>query len=67
MNEFDTKFEAYSQCPPNPVIDFPIVGSVELPFSRICDFFSYLRYGVLTGASLLACWIISAAVRGGEA
>ncbi|WP_119686963.1 virulence factor TspB C-terminal domain-related protein [Acinetobacter ursingii] len=66
-HEFDTKFEAYSQCPPNPVIDFPIVGSVELPFSRICDFFSYLRYGVLTGASLLACWIISAAVRGGEA
>lgn len=65
--EFDTNFSASASCPPNPKIEFPMVGLVELPFSKICDFFSFLRFGVLTGASLLACWIVSAAVRGGEA
>lgn len=64
--KFDTTFNASGTCPPNPRIEFPLVGAVELPFTKICDFFSFLRFGVLTGASLLACWIVSAAVRGGE-
>lgn len=64
--EFDTKFEVNAQCPPNPKIEFPIVGSVELGFNKICDFFSFLKFGVLTASSMLACWIVSSAVRGGE-
>lgn len=62
--KFDTDFSANGSCPPNPAIEFPLVGTVELPFSKICDFFSFLRFGVLTGASLLACWIIASAVKG---
>ncbi|RZG42853.1 virulence factor TspB C-terminal domain-related protein [Acinetobacter wuhouensis] len=65
--KFDTNFSANGSCPPNPAIDFPLVGTVELPFTKICDFFSFLRFGVLTGASLLACWIVASAVKGGEA
>lgn len=64
--DFDTKFEVNAQCPPNPKIEFPIVGSVELGFNKICDFFSFLKFGVLTASSMLACWIVSSAVRGGE-
>lgn len=64
--KFDTTFSAGGSCPPNPQIEFPVVGVVELPFSKICTFFSYLKFGVLTGASLLACWIVSSAVRGGQ-
>lgn len=64
--DFDTTFSANASCPPNPVIEFPIVGNVELPFNKICDFFAYLKFGVLTASSLIACWIISAAVRGAE-
>ena len=64
--EFDTTFSANASCPPNPVIEFPIVGNVELPFNKICDFFAYLKFCVLTASSLIACWIVSAAVRGAE-
>lgn len=64
--DFDTKFEVNAQCPPNPKIEFPIVGPVELGFNKICDFFSFLKFGVLTASSMLACWIVSSAVRGGE-
>ena len=64
--EFDTTFSANASCPPNPQIEFPIVGNVELPFNKICDFFAYLKIGVLAASSLIACWIISAAVRGAD-
>lgn len=63
--EFDTNFNLTGQCPPNPIIPMPMGLSLELPFSKICDFFGYLKFGVITAASLLSAWILYGAVNKG--
>lgn len=61
--QFDTNFSMSGTCPADPQIQIANY-TMTLPFHKICDFFSYLKIGIITAASLMSCWIVTGAIRG---